>query len=161
MVTAEELRNLLSYNVATGDFYWLRTNSNRAQKGAKAGGCDKLGRRVVRINRRGYFAHRLAWLWMTGEWPSEVIDHKDGNPSNNSWSNLREATQAQNLANSRPKRINLLGVKGVRYQCGKYEANITIDGKQVYLGRYRTVEEAQRAYMIAAVRRHGEFARAG
>jgi hypothetical protein len=99
-LTANRLREVLDYNSETGVFTWRVALRPRMKIGTVAGWLDERGYRRVRIDARPYLAHRLAWLWMTGEWPSGRLDHRDGDPGNNCWSNLREAMQSQNSANS-------------------------------------------------------------
>jgi hypothetical protein len=98
---------------------------------------------------------------MTGKWPSDEIDFIDGNPMNNKWSNLREASRGQNKQNSRCPRNNKTGFKGVvkRARGGRYEANIFVNGQTIYLGHFDTPELANNAYYYAAQKHFGEFAR--
>jgi hypothetical protein len=103
----------------------------------------------------------LIWLYMTGEWPSDDIDHRDRDGLNNRWANLREATRSQNLANRCAQVNNAIGVKGVCLEraTGRYLAYIKVAGRTIALGRFGTAEEASRAYMAAALQHFGEFAR--
>jgi hypothetical protein len=120
----------------------------------------KDGRRVIGIDGRTYFASRLAFLYLYGFLPKEV-DHKNRNPSDNSKDNIRAASRAQNLANTKCKSYNKLQIKGVRkHWTGRYEAYISLNKKQVYLGGFSTPEEAHAAYISAAHKYYGEFARA-
>lgn len=91
-----------------------------------------------------------------------VIDHIDGNGLDNREKNLRVCSQKQNLYNRKVQSNNKLGVKGVRWNKHKnrFEPNITVDGKKIYLGRYKTVEEASEAYKKAAIKHFGEYAHA-
>jgi hypothetical protein len=106
-------------------------------------------------------AHRLAYLYMTGEWPPAGIDHRDTNRSNNRWNNLRAATQLQNSTNSSIRIDNTSGYKGVYWHIGarKWRAQIVSKGKIHLLGYFSTPQAAHRAYCEAAIRLHGEFAR--
>lgn len=160
-VTLERLKELLHYDPETGLFYWIK--SRGGVKVGIAGTPKGIGYINIRIDTRVYQAHRLAWFYMTGEWPRGWIDHADCNPSNNSMSNLREATKSQNAANKGLLRRNTTGFKGVT-KChrgrGGYIATIKVKDKQHYLGRFDTAEDAHAAYMAAAIKFHGEFARA-
>ncbi len=159
-VSAEQLRAILSYEPETGDFRW------RADTKAKGGirpagsvaGLSSKGRRYIGIKGRRYAAHRLAWLYMTGNWPSE-LDHRDQNAINNRWSNLREATRSQNNANMRLKSHNNSGFKGVHWDGSKqkWTAQICVNKKRLYLGRYPTAHAASQVYRVAAIRYFGEF----
>jgi hypothetical protein len=108
------------------------------------------------IDGVNYLASRLAWLYMTGVWPNGFVDHRDRNVGNNTWDNLRDATRQQNNANSAPR--SALGVKGVYRSRGKYRAQITINGRYLHLGVFRSVVEAAEVYQAAAKKHHGEFA---
>jgi hypothetical protein len=135
--------------------------SQTVRAGDVAGTVDFDRYRKIMIRGRQYRAHQLAWLYMTGKrWP-RVIDHRDRNPSNNRWDNLRRATVSQNNANRRRHRNNACGFKGVtRTEWGRWRASIYKDGRKHHLGIFATPEEAHAAYMAAARRLFGEFARA-
>lgn len=157
-LTAESLRQMLRYEPETGKFFWLRAN-NQCKIGDEAG-AKHLGYVRVTCFGRRYLAHRLAWLWMTGDWPIERIDHMNMNREDNKWSNLRLATDTQNRANSNKQPRNKLGVKGVEYHVsGKFRARIGIGGKIFHLGVFDKVELAKKAYDAAAQHYFGEFSR--
>lgn len=157
-ITATQLRDCLRYEPETGFFFWL-IDCRRARKGNRAGSTDKDGRVCIGINGQQYRAHRLAWLYMTGEWPS-MIDHRNGNPSDNSWSNLRLANWSQNMRNRRVLRNNETGVKGIRrIESGRWMARIMANGESYYLGLYDDMTSARKVYAEAAARLHGDFAR--
>lgn len=98
---------------------------------------------------------------MTGEWPQVEIDHRDGDPSNNRWLNLRPATHQQNLCNTRLRSDNTTGAKGVVFdkRNGRYRARIYLNKRHVSLGGYDTLEQASAVYAEAARKHFGEFAR--
>lgn len=162
---------LLTYEPKTGLFVWKEREDVQREWNTKYAGKEAgfdwsapsgIKYRSIRIFDWPFLAHRLAWVYMTGDWPSKIIDHKDGNGLNNKWSNLREATHRENLANSGAFKTNKLGVRGVSLVPGRtdrYRANIRIDGKQTHLGHFDTLEEAQEAYRQAARKLYGEFAR--
>jgi hypothetical protein len=89
----------------------------------------------------------------------QIIDHIDGNPLNNSRSNLRITTQSGNMKNQNLHKDSKSGYKGVSFQSGKYRAYIVLDYKQIHLGRFDSKEEAARAYNAAAIKYHGEYAK--
>jgi hypothetical protein len=107
-----------------------------------------------------YYAHRLAWLYVHGRWPKR-IDHKNGNPSDNRIKNLREASQRQNVQNSRKRRTNISGFRGVSWhpQSKMWRARIKTTERQVSLGLFHKVEDANRAYQAAATEHFGDFKR--
>lgn len=156
------LKELLHYDPETGLFRW-----KVCRKRPKANPGDVAGKRhpsqaYIRIGFDGWMwlAHRLAFLYMAGEWPGEQVDHIDGDPLNNKWSNLRAATPAENLSNARRRRANKSGYKGVSRIRNKWRAAITKNGKCHYLGVFETPEQAHAAYCAAAVKLAGQFARA-
>lgn len=161
MITAERLREVLHYDPETGVFT-CRINRRRARTGDIAGTLTKKGYVQIAIDGSLYLGHRLAWLYMTGEWPELDCDHEDTNKSNNRWSNLREATPTQNNANCRTRSHNVSGLKGVRYdkRRSRWWACLTANKKFVWLGYHPTPEAAHAAYVTAAKDYFGEFARA-
>lgn len=164
----KRLIEAVHYDPATGCFTWLIPGC-----GPGGGGVRGVGKPAGRVSKAGYVrlsidgtryrAHRLAWFYMTEDWPKEQIDHKNGVRSDNRWENLREATQQQNSANMM-RGTNALGVKGVvRYQGitgERFRAHITVNRKAIYLGSFMTLEEAAAAYRDAAEEHFGEYARA-
>jgi hypothetical protein len=161
-ITAERLRELLDYDAATGWFRWRVQVSSNVRVGGIAGNYAA-GYWQIKIDRRNYRAHRLAWLFMTGKFPDHEIDHIDGDGTHNAWPNLREATHAQNMANYRRRKKNASGFKGV-YQQGSsssWFAHIWDGERLVHLGSFPTREEAHAAYLAAARSYHGEFANGG
>ena len=155
-LTAEHLREVLSYDPSTGVFTWRKARP-KVRAGMVAGG-DCRGYTVIRIDLVLYQAHRLAWLYVHGRWPKELIDHINGNPSDNRLCNLPEATQSQNMGNARLRKKSKSGFKGVRSSCSKWIAYLG-GHKYKHLGTFDTPEEAHAAYLAAAQERHGEFAR--
>ena len=113
------------------------------------------------IHNRKYLAHRLAWFYMTGEWPKE-IDHINGSKVDNRFSNLRVASRAQNEANKRVRRDSFTGIKGVSWDDArqKWYAYLTIDGVAKGLGRFDRLTDAIAVRQRAALARDGEFFRA-
>lgn len=164
-MTAERLRSVLDYDASTGVFRWRVALSNQGPAGSIAGTVYANGRRYITIARKRYFASRLAWLYVFGEWPSSQLDHKNLDRSDDRIANLRVATTGQNSANRRVLRSNRLGVKGVGIstprvrKAQRYRARIRVDGRLKHLGYYATPELASRAYEAAARELFGEFAR--
>ena len=161
MITAGQLRKRLDYNPKTGLFFWKSINGHRVKVGDQVGTKADYGRIVIWVDGRMYRAHRLAWLYMYGKWPSKDVDHINGNPSDNRISNLRLATKSQNLGNMKKPITNTSGKKGVSWHAigKKWQAHIRVEGKNYYLGLFPSVEAAHEAYSHAAHMHRGEFAR--
>ena len=151
-LTASRLRDLVHYDAQTGEFTWAKKR-RRCSIGKKAGCTMKNGYRVIRIDDALYLAHRLAWFYVTGNWPANQIDHINGVRDDNRFSNLREATNLQNAHNRKYNR-NKSGFQGVRKENSKWLAEIKINYKAVRLGLFNTPEEAHCAYLIAKRQHH-------
>ena len=161
-LSAEYVKSRLSYDPNTGIFVWKNSGSPVQRRCGMAAGSSVNGYVRIVLEKRSYAAHRLAWLVMTGKWPSDLVDHKNMIPSDNRWSNLREASNSQNLANASAHKNNISGLKGVysRKRFKKWVAQIKVGGKAKYLGSFENKEDAAAAYFNAAKKYHGEFARA-
>lgn len=149
MITNKQLKQYLHYNPETGIF--VRIKSKRSSEVGKQAGCSS-GHKYVHIYLFGkyYQAHRLAWLFITGKWPKEFIDHINGNCEDNRFVNLREADRKINNQNQRKaQKINKVGLLGVCKHRNKYQAAISIDGYPKYLGHFDTPELAHKAYVEA------------
>jgi HNH endonuclease len=159
-LTHARLCELLSYDAETGAWTWLVGGRGGTKAGAVAGCLDGQGYVIIGIDGRLYRAHRLAVFYMTGAWPKGDTDHWNLRKADNRWVNLREATRAQNVANTPLRRDNKLGIKGVyRLPSGKYRVTIMYQGKNRHLGYYATQELAAWMYGAAAEAVFGEFAR--
>lgn len=112
---------------------------------------------VIMIDDRQYTAHRLAFLYMTGKFPKEV-DHKNRVRTDNRWSNLREVTRSENIANSKMRKDNTTGFCGVHVHRGRYCAQARLRGVRTHIGLFDTAEEAGRAALAARKREYGAFA---
>lgn len=164
MLTQATLHELLSYNPRTGVFVWRVNRMGSARAGDVAGsvkGRDGNFYLHIGIAPRTYQAHRLAFLYMTGAWPSGSVDHKDGNGLNNRWSNIRVASVSLNAANAKMPSTNTSGFKGVTFhkQVGRWQAQIKKNGQSIYLGLFDRPEDAHAAYVDKAKEIFGEFAR--
>lgn len=145
------IHNLLSYNKETGEFRWLKTNSNASVAGSVAGrSTNSDGYKQITIAGRFYKAHRLAWFYVHGEWPNQ-IDHINGIRSDNRLCNLRNVNSQQNTQNQRnPHRNNSSGFLGViKRPNGRYQAEIRVNGRKRFIGTFDTAEEASLAYISA------------
>lgn len=163
LITLERLKQVLHLDEETYVFYWKVDLKFKRDNGrlVKDAGTLVSGRIQIAIDKKKYKAHRLVWLWVYGKWPEKHLDHIDGNPLNNNPNNLREATPAQNAWNNKKSSSNTSGYKGVSYckSRGNYEVKIKSNGKILNLGRFKLPEEAHAAYIEAAKKYHGEFAR--
>jgi hypothetical protein len=166
LLTLVYLKSILHYDPVTGWFIWLVDKANNVKKGARAGSVHidpRTGykRRDIRIDGQPYLEHHLAWFYMTGEWPSGDLDHKDTDSINNIWTNLRLVTSSQSAMNRGKSSRNTSGHKGVSWNkhTKKWRVRITVDGVKIFLGYYTDIEDAAAAYAAAAEKYHGEFAR--
>jgi hypothetical protein len=160
MITQSELKELLEYNPDTGLFTWKKTVNSRAVIGSIAGWNINEGYIQISIYGKKYRAHRLAYLYMTGEWPKELVDHINQIKDDNRWTNLREATVSQNNINSKKQKNNKSGYRGVYWDSKNqmWRVQIKYKSKHRYLGRYTDIEHAAAAYNRAALELYGEFA---
>jgi hypothetical protein len=152
-LTAETLRQLLDYNPETGNFHWkvVRRSAHGATKiGGIAGHRMKIGYITIGILGSMYTAHRLAFLWMNGEWPTHHVDHVNRDPACNAWANLREATHKQNHENRVARRDSTTGILGVYQRSpGVWQAKIKHNRKSYHLGCFKSPEEAEAARKAA------------
>lgn len=165
----ERLRELLSYDEATGVLTWktqLVTSRSTVGFNNKCGGkiagtINPDGYVVIGIRKKYYLAHRIVWKLMTGEDPVDQIDHEDADRGNNRWANLRPASNGPNIQNSKLRTDNTSGVKGVHWDAHhkKWRAVITTNGKSQRLGRFSSIEEATNVICTARMQQHGAFAR--
>ena len=160
-ISAEEARQLFSYNPETGDLVWVKSCGS-VSAGSTAGTKRSDNYITLQIYGKRYLAHRIAWLLHYGKWPEKLLDHIDGNPSNNSIANLREASYSQNNCNAK-RRKNTSGFKGVSWWARdkKWQVHIHTETGRKFLGYFPTPEEAYAAYCKAAREHYGEFANTG
>lgn len=150
-ITIGRLKELIRYDPETGVFVWLKTNSNRAPAGSRAGRDNGNGYRRIMLDGRTYYEHHLAWFYIHEAWPEFEIDHQDGERSNNRISNLRPATHAQNGQNQPLRSTNTSGMHGVSWSKphSKWTAYIWAGGKKKHLGLFAEREAARQAYLVA------------
>jgi len=165
MLTANRLREVLNYDPETGVFTTLIGRKHSAAgsiAGTRKQCTETLAYTVIGIDRRLYRAHRLAWLYMTGEWPEDVIDHINGDGTDNRWSNIRAASKSQNQFNRRLSKNNATGRKGVyrRSDDKAWVAEIWVNDRKQYLGSFKTFDEAAAVRAAAECQLHGAFSRA-
>lgn len=154
MITALELRERLQYDPNTGDWIWLKSPRS-GWVGRPAGSIDAKGYVIIKIDGQSYKASRLAFLYMTGEWPSNEMDHIDTKPWNDAWVNLRPATRLENIQNRQMRSDNKSGGIGVFWNEARSKWVAQID--KTYLGSFDTFEEAVAVRDSAATELHGDF----
>lgn len=148
-LTVERLREVLAYDSERGVFTW-RVRRRGVRVGGVSGCVRRDGYRLIRVYGFLYLAHRLAWLYMTGKWPIDEVDHKNGVPGDDWFDNLREASRSGNMQNQRrAKRGNATGLLGVCRNRDKFIARIVVDGKRRHLGTFTNAEVAHAAYVEA------------
>lgn len=157
---AERVRELFDYDQVSGNFIRkFKTNCKGCDVGTIAGCLKKDGQIWICVDGARYTAHRLAWLYMTGEWPKNMVDHKDLDNTNNAWSNLRECTNGQNKMNTGHQANNKLGIKNVhQVRNGSFKASVWKDKKN-HQKIFKTAEEAGAWAEAKRKELHGEFAR--
>ena len=143
-LTAERLREVLSYDPDTGEFRRKVRTSNRIKAGEISGSEDGSGYKRIRVDGRKYKAHRLAWLYVHGRWPEKQLDHENNIRSDNRIKNLREATNAQNAQNQAARCTNNSGHTGVAWckKASKWRAYINAESGRVNLGSFGKIEDA-------------------
>jgi len=145
-VTQEYLKRKYIYDCDSGTFADKETGELR-------GGIDKDGYCRVKLEGQDYKVHRLAWLYVYGEWPIDIVDHIDHNRSNNAISNLRVVTAKENAQNRKLQSRNNTGDTGVHWgtQAKKWIAAIGVDGKKIHLGYFIEYSEAVNARKLAEI----------
>ena len=165
-LTHDFVTSCLTYRKTTGKFYWRDradvTPNVRARDAHREAGCKTDGwYTVIRIGGHLVLAHIIAWFIVTGQWPKDEIDHRNGRKGDNRFRNLREATATQNRGNSRITSRNTSGIKGVFWHKSRKRwcAAIGQNRKTIVIGFFTRKSEAGRAYRREAARIFGDFAR--
>lgn len=154
-----EARRCYRYNKRTGILTRVKSRYRPDTVGRHVGYPNAGGYLAMRFQGKSLLVHRFIWWLVTGAWPVE-LDHRNTIRSDNRWRNLRDSTRSANRANSRVGKNNLLRVKGVRLTTkGRYEPRLRVNGRALWLGTYKTIEEAVVVYACAAEQYFGEFAR--
>ena len=153
MISKSSIRQLLKYDPLTGEFTRQKSSRNgRWKKGSKVGRLlsNNCGKNYICTNINGgdYLLHRLAFLYMTGEFPSHQVDHINGDGTDNRWINLRAVTHRENSMNTKRRIDNKSGVCGVSWDKSrkKWTARIkAYDGRYLYLGRFSNINDAAKS----------------
>lgn len=154
ILTASRLKEVLHYDPETGIFIRLQSCGG-IRAGTVCGSINSDGYLDIRVDKKLYRAHRLAWLFETGSWPVGEIDHRNHIKTDNAIANLRDVTHAVNLQNQgRARSDSIIGVLGVTRKGQKFTAEITIGGSRKYLGIFDSADAAGRAYQTAKSQGH-------
>jgi hypothetical protein len=159
MITQDYLKECMHYDQETGVFTWLKSHSNVTKVGQKAGSLSGDGYLHIGVNKKRYKAHRLAFLYMEGSFPSECVDHINCIRTDNSWKNLRHATRQENNFNRAKTKNNKTGFKGVFYlkATNKFKAVARLHKKNLDLGSFDTAEMAYKAYVEVSKKIQGDY----
>ena len=143
-ISYELVRKLFHYDSTTGVFTWIESQSSksRIRIGAPAGSYSPKGYLLLSVGKKNYLASRIAFLYMTGAWPTQLMDHIDRNPRNNAWSNLREVTRSENNRNKGTHAGKTSQFRGVSKRHDKWLVVIRVNGKPKYLGQFKCEYEA-------------------
>ncbi len=159
-IAQEELKKLLHYDPDTGVFTWI-VKTRGYKYGMEAGDiktCKKWGKsyRRISLKYKRYYAHRLVFIYMTGSFPVNEVDHINGNGLDNRWCNLRDVTSSENNKNLRLNSLNKSGISGIYWSKNKsnWHTQLRIDGKITYLGSYLSIFDAA-CTVISARQKHG------
>jgi hypothetical protein len=155
-LTAEELRDILSYDPETGYFLWKK-HRLKNKIGTRAGRLHMPdGYRLININGIAFYEQRLAWLYVTGEWPVFIVDHDNENKADNRFHNLKDVSWSGNNIKRQLHLRNTSGETGVSlHKCGRWRAALWFNGRQVYHKLFSTKEEAAAAYAEQRAIYHG------
>lgn len=155
VLSIEELKEILHYDPKTGIFTYIKRRGRKIRQGTTAGGTVYGGYIGIGINGKYYLAHRLAWLYMTGEMPKQFIDHINGNRADNRFCNLREVSNTENIQNqTKAHKGSKTGYLGVYAEGKRFFARVKVNGVIHHLGTHDTAEQAHEAYLEAKRRLH-------
>lgn len=150
-MTAELVRDLFDCDYSKGTLTWRRDHGRNAKAGSEAGYVSQHSRggyKLVETGGKAHPAHRLVWLHFYGEWPEGELDHINLNKLDNSIGNLRNVNRLEQMQNLPVYRNNTSGLVGVYpRKNGKFQASVQYDGRNHYIGRFDTKEEAHAAYL--------------
>ena len=152
-LTQAKLKELLRFDPETGHFSWKSGSSSTRNNGI-AGSLNKQGYRQICINGKNYTSHRLAWLYIHGNFPSKEIDHINGDRSDNRITNLRDVSRRENQLNQKKPKNNSTGIVGVQLfkATNKWHAVITVNYRHIHLGFFDSKEDAREARKKAEIK---------
>lgn len=156
----KKLKYFLSYDPETGVFKWANSPNYNIKSGDTARNITVKGYARIRLNKKHFFLHRVAWFFYYGSWPDCLIDHINGDRADNRISNLREASFSENARSKGIQKNNKTGYKGISKVKGcysRFSARIVLPSGLKYIGSYKSEEEAHAAYIAEAQKHFGEF----
>ena len=156
MLDFKSLKEFLHYDPCTGKFTRIFRSSGRIKIGDVSGTVCANGYLNTRVLGCKYKNHRLAWLYMTGDWPNGQVDHINGVRTDNRIDNLRVVSHQENAQNTRKARSDnkSSGLLGVSKNTNGWRARIMVNKKPIQIGTYNTPEEAHAAYIEAKRKMH-------
>lgn len=159
-LTQKKLKEYLRYEPDTGDWYWLKSINSRVNEGDAAGTISVHGYRIITFGGIKYRASRLAFLYMTGTWPENEVDHENRCKLDDRWDNLRDVYRSENQLNRDMQINNTSGGRGVHWdtRSGRWAVQVKKDNISFWVGYFDVLEEAIVARDLAATELHGEFA---
>lgn len=155
MLTQKRLKELLSYNLDTGEFTWREDKGNKVRIGDIAGCLTEANYINIKAGYKVYAAHRLAFLYVAGYLPEHQVDHINGTRDDNRWCNLRHVSQTCNLQNQKTSKNNVSGFPGVSECPRKFKAQLKFKGNILHLGYYTDPLEAALARFTCEVWHEG------
>ena len=165
LITPDDVRRLFDYEPKSGNLVWK--DSRHAHRNGSVAGYRSKRRAIYIVITASdgkcytFLGHLLVWAWVRGVWPTDEIDHINGDDCDNRIENLRECSHSENLRNQN-KVFGEVPFKGVTRSSSKsdrFEASIRVNRKAHYLGTFSSPQEAACAYDTAAVRFFGDFAK--
>lgn len=152
----EDVKALFDYDPPSG-ICTLKVDRHKAKAGEPIDEryVYKKGYALIGLKGKPYLLHRLIWLWMTGSFPDNEIDHINGDKMDNRWENLRDVTRAEQMHNRAVWGASKASIGTRKVPSGRWQAHITTDGQKHYLGTYDSEEAAMRAYLQAKILFHG------
>lgn len=149
----------LEYYPSSGIFKWKVSPSAKVKAGQEANSRELMGYVRIAYKNKTYKAHRLAWLFVYGEWPDSAIDHINGKKDDNRIENLRLTNPVLNGQNRLPNKgkTTLMGAftdKGKLHRENPWFSSITVNKKKIHLGWFKTEKEAHEAYKKAKAIHH-------
>lgn len=161
MLTQARLKEVLHYDPSSGVFTWMMPKMLGKPVGNIFKKDDSPAYLRIKVDQKLYQAHRLVWLYVTGEFPNGPLDHKDGDGLNNRFGNLRECTTLKNSYNAKLSKNNTSGYKNVFWvkAANKWRVIFRVNKKSKAFGSFDNIQDAAERAKQVRTELHGEFAR--